>query len=316
MAFLTPLDLAAAERVGRHYGLTVSRIEPLAAGSVNSNFRLTTADGRWYFARIYEEQDASGAVFEARLLRELARSGVPTTEPLRALGEDVPFAHQGKPVAVYPWIAGRDLCLGSVDTGVCEKLGVALAGVHSASARVEPIPSGRFGLAGIESRLQSVERSTSALAAEVALLRGALSRYAVRRDAELPSGLVHGDLFRDNVLWQDGEISGLLDFESAARGAFIYDLAVCVLAWCFTTRFELENARALVRGYTRVRPLEAGEVAAFPTEAALACVRFATTRITDFELRASPGNPPGRDFRRFLERLSQIEAGALAGLFD
>jgi homoserine kinase type II len=132
----------------------------------------------------------------------------------------------------------------------------------------------------------------------------------------LPSGIVHGDLFRDNVLFRDGTIVALLDFESAFHGPFVYDLLVTIAAWCYRSSFELEQARALVEGYESVRPLEPAERGALRTEGALACLRFVTSRITDFELRAAPGAPPLRDYRRFLARLEAIEAGALDSAFS
>ena len=85
---------------------------------------------------------------------------------------------------------------------------------------------------------------------------------------------------------------------------------VTALDWCFTDTLVMGNVRALFEGYRSVRALEAQELQALDVEGALACLRFATSRITDFELRASPGTPPARDFRRFLRRLEIVESGA------
>ncbi len=86
---------------------------------------------------------------------------------------------------------------------------------------------------------------------------------------------------------------------------------VTICAWCYGSGFELNLVEALLRGYHAVRPLVGAEVAALKVEGAIGCLRFATTRITDFSLRAAPGQPPVRDYRRFLARLSAIEAGEL-----
>jgi len=124
-------------------------------------------------------------------------------------------------------------------------------------------------------------------------------------------GLVHGDLFRDNVLWQGDTIVALLDFESATWGPFGYDLLVCLLAWCYREGFVLETARALMEGYLERRALSVVEREQLLVQGGLACLRFATTRITDFALRAAEGQPPLRDYQRFLARLSELEAGKL-----
>jgi homoserine kinase type II len=143
-------------------------------------------------------------------------------------------------------------------------------------------------------------------------IRECYARYLPRRDQSLPRGICHGDLFRDNVLWQGPRLSALLDFESVAWGNFAYDLMVTALAWCYRDALVTENVQALFAGYGSVRSLSPAERAALPVEGVIACLRFATSRITDFELRASAGSPPARDFRRFLSRITAIEQGAFA----
>jgi Ser/Thr protein kinase RdoA (MazF antagonist) len=109
----------------------------------------------------------------------------------------------------------------------------------------------------------------------------------------------------------------LLDFESAFSGPFLYDLVVTIAAFCYRSDFEVALAVAMVEGYEAERPLGARErrPETVRVEGALGCLRFVTSRITDFELRAAPGTPPARDYRRFFARLDAIEAGALDPAF-
>lgn len=316
MAVLTELPLAAARSLGRAYGVDIVALEPLALGSVNSNFRATTSDGRRLFARLYEEQGVEGARAEAALLAALAKAGskVPEALPLAA---EMPL-HAGKPFVVFPWVTGQSLCLAQVDVPACERVGAALARVHLASSGAPRLAAGRFGPGDMLARLVRVERENERpdLLPDVQRVRALYARYLPARNPALPAGIVHGDLFRDNVLWEDGEIRALLDFESAFHGAFVYDLLVTIAAWCYRDAFELALVRALLHGYAAVRPLTAAERDAVVVEGALGCLRFATSRITDFELRTPPGGRPGRDFRRFLARLDAIANGALAPAFD
>jgi homoserine kinase type II len=311
VALLTALPLDRARELGRAYSVDIVRLEPLSLGSVNSNFRAFAADGRELFARLYEEQGAEGAEAEVRLLSALARRGCRVPEAL-PLVLSLPL-HAGKPFVVFPWVQGEILCLARVDAAACRAVGAALAGVHLATPGLTRLGPGRFGPSDMLARLDRVERESQRadLSADVARVRALYARLVAERDGSLPSGIVHGDLFRDNVLWKAGEITALLDFESAFHGPFVYDLMVTIAAWCYRDVFELPLARALVEGYVAVRPLTASERAAARVEGALACLRFATSRITDFELRAAPGARPARDFRRFLARLDAIVAGAL-----
>lgn len=313
MARLTPLSLDDARRIGGAYGLEIAEVEALSAGSVNSNFRLTSAGGRAFFARVYEEQDARGAWTEAQLSHSLAMAGVPTPSPFELREGGYIAEHAGKPVAVFPWIDGSILCQARVDRAAASAVGAALAQVHTSGVRVAG--EGRFRVADIEARLERIEREApSELAAAVPGIREKLEHYASRREPDLPQGLIHGDLFRDNVLWSDGRIRALIDFESAARGAFAYDVMVTVLAWCYGSRFEPELVGALLSGYDAVRPLQARELSALHVEGGIACLRFATTRITDYAMRAQPDKPRVRDYRRFLARLDALEAGAIEAM--
>jgi homoserine kinase type II len=324
MALLTPMNLEAARQIGREFGLDVAHVEALRVGSVNSNFRFRTLSGDSFFARVYEEQGPAGAAAELRMLSELQRLGVPTAAPLPRLEGGYAASHQGKPVGVVPWIEGESLCLGRVTAAVARRLGRALAEVHKASSSLREVPEGRFGLSSLVSRLDAIERATQRFDADVAFIRERLAHYAAAASDALPRGLIHGDLFRDNALWrrvgtgspEELELVALIDFESASNGIFAYDIMVCIHAWCYGSEFDQTLMGALIEGYCAVRALRRDELLALRAQGALAALRFATTRITDFSMRAAPGEAPARDYRRFLARLAAIESGALDHIIE
>ncbi|HEV8244604.1 MAG TPA: homoserine kinase [Polyangiaceae bacterium] len=313
MAILTPLPLADAQDLGREYGLDIALVEPLSAGSVNSNFRLETADRKHFFARLYEEQAAEGAARELGLLGALSAAGVPVSGPLLRNDGSALSGHGGKPFAIFAWLEGDIVCQRQVTPEHCQAVGRALAEVHLSGFDSRRLGPGRFNPSDMLVRLEHVENEAarSDLLPDVQRVRELFRRYVPQRDAELPHGIVHGDLFRDNVLWQSGKLVGLLDFESVFHGPLAYDIAVTIEAWCYADAFQPALVSALAQGYASLRRCEKRELDALAVEAALGCLRFATTRITDFSLRAAPGTPPARDFRRFLARLEAIEAGAL-----
>jgi len=273
---------------------------PIAGGSVNSNFTISFGSER-FFLRIYEEQDGRGAAVELGMVSALAARGVPTPAALGS-GELA-----GKPAALFPWVEGTTSCQRGTTAARAQSVGEALARVHGASVGITPAPD-RFGPEALRSRLARIADSPF----PVARLARTLDELASARDPSVPRGLVHGDLFRDNVLWSGDRLVALLDFESASRGAFVYDLAVCLLAWCYGDAFEPALAAALVAGYEAVRSLTPAEKHAFYTEARLAAVRFTITRITDYAMRGGEGRVM-KDWRRFLARLEALEAMGEAG---
>lgn len=312
MALLTRIDERAARELLRGYGLDPQAFEALEAGSVNSNFRFTTTDGRSFFARVYEEQGREGALTELRLLQKLSARGVPVALPEPMQSGELVHEHEGKPFAVYPFVEGDVLCQRRVTESACRAVGRALAVVHSSPVGELGLGAGRFRFSDLERRLAQVDESGRAELIDAAgCVRELMKKYGPLRRTDLPSGLIHGDLFRDNVLFQGDQLAALLDFESASLGTFAYDLMVTVLAWCFGDALDPRLAGAMIRAYHEVRPLSQVEQDALAVEGAAACIRFATTRLTDFSLRVPEGVTPKRSYRRFLQRLEALESGAL-----
>jgi homoserine kinase type II len=310
MGVFTEVGTDAMRAFVASYGLgDLVRFEGIPAGSVNSNFGVELSRTR-YFVRVYEEQDFAGAEAEARLLTVLERGGVPTPAPL--VGTDGAHIRTlvGKPAALFPWRDGAMRCQASVTPEDTRKVGVALAKVHVVGAGAER-PRGRFRIEDLFERLDRIARAEDPThAALAAPLRAKLEEARDARDATLPRGLIHGDLFRDNVLWDDrGGISALLDFESASDGVFAYDLAVTMLAFCVGDALDWSLARALCEGYESVRPLESTERHALRTEARVAALRFTITRITDYAMRSGGVGPRVlKDYRRFLMRYDAVSS--------
>jgi homoserine kinase type II len=316
MAVLTHISDEDARALLSEYGLGELRaLDGIAGGSVNSNFRLESEAGR-LFLRLYEEQNVGGAVSETAMLERLARAGIPTPEPLHRLDGALVSVVRGKPAALFPWREGRMRCQASVTPEDAGRVGEALARLHIAGAR-ETRDAGRFRFADLLVRLDRIAASGDMrFTPFVPVLRASLDRVHEARDPGLPKGLVHSDLFRDNVLWTpSGEIAALLDFESACKDTYTYDLMVTVLSWCVADDVEPRLATAMREGYERVRPLSEGEKQGLYMEGSFAALRFTLTRITDYALRAGDTGPRVvKDWRRFLQRFERLEALGSDGL--
>jgi homoserine kinase type II len=316
MARLTRLDdgdiraLAAAFALGE---VTVWGEVP--AGTINSN-HWVEAGGRRWFLRVNEGKSEADVRYEAGLIGELAARGVATPRPVVSIAGEPLALRRDRWVSVFPWVEGSQRALGEVSAADARAVGGALARLHRAGAGLVDhfARDGIYTTAHIAARVEAVAAdprvaADPALTAAVADTREEMAwldgRAADR--ARAPRGIIHGDLFRDNVLFAgacEGEgscVAALLDFEQASLGAWVYDLAVCANAWCYTDQVVPELCAHLAAGYREVRPLDAVERALLWTELRASAVRFAVTRITDVYL---PGaDLPGKDFRRYLARL-------------
>jgi homoserine kinase type II len=332
LAVLTPISEDEARAFLRAYDVgDLVRLAGIAAGSVNSNFEIATTRGR-YFLRVYEEQAREGATREAALLEHLAGMGVPTPAPLAMKDGARVGELAGKSSALFPWQGGTMRCQAGVTTDDARCVGAALAAIHRAgegagegsreggAERAGGSDGTRWGASRFQDaqlleRLGRIATAASPeLAEQAAPLRAKLAQWSLRRDPALARGLIHGDLFRDNVLWDDGgRISGLLDFESASDGVFAYDLMVTALAWCVGDALDPALLRAMVSGYESVRPLTPAERAGLLAEGCAAAIRFTITRITDYAMRVTDGPRVIKDWRRFAMRLATLEAIGAGG---
>jgi homoserine kinase type II len=310
MAVLTAITEADAQALLVAYGRGRLRaMEGIPAGSVNSNFSLEV-DSERFFLRIYEEQDREGAGRETAMLGRLGRAGVSTPAPLRRTDGGLVSVVRGKPAALFPWREGSIRCQAAVTPEDTALVGEALARVHLAGAS-EICEPGRYRFEDLQVRLDRIATSgDSSFVTLVPTLRAALERAQAARRPELPSGMIHGDLFRDNVLWNArGQVEALLDFEMSCAGTYAYDLMVTVLAWCVGDDLDGRLASALRAGYERVRPLAEAERGGLATEGCFVALRFAITRITDFALRGGAAGPRvSKDWRRFMMRFDKLQA--------
>lgn len=280
-------------------------VEGLAGGTVNTTYRLRRG-AEACFLRLYEVKDAPGVEREAVMLARLAAGGVPTPAPYLRRDGRAGAELAGKPAVVFPWVAGRHVPQAELVPAQAAAIGRALAQVHAVGLPGEP---GRFGvpeLLALAPKLASSPDAAARAAAPALLARLQALADALPRD--LPRGLVHGDVFRDNCLFEGETLVGLLDFESAADGALVYDLAVALVATTYGDRFEPSLAGALVAGYRAGREPTAAERAALFDACRFACVRFAITRIADRADRL------GKRWQRFCERLEALEALGPRGL--
>ena len=168
----------------------------------------------------------------------------------------------------------------------CATLGHALAGFHAASADYAPQRANALTVTGWRPLIAAVGERADEVALGLAEdLEDELHFLETHWPLDLPSGVIHADLFPNNVLFIGKAVSGLIDFYFAANDAYAYDLAVCLNAWCFEpdhASFNFTKAKMLIEHYSAVRPMTAAERAALPIMCRGAAMRFLATRLYDW----------------------------------
>jgi homoserine kinase type II len=288
--------------------------EPIATGTINTNLRVET-EAHPLFLRINEGKSLDDVLREAAVVAHASARGVPTPAPLRtAAGE--PFVRwSGELASVFPWVPGRTLARPELAPAHAAEVGRALAALHLSSDGFPDHRPGRYEPDEIARRFDRIAAlGRPELEEALRALGPELGALAAARVPELPLGIIHGDLFVDNVMFEGTRLEALIDFEQASWGRLAYDLAVTTLAFGFgRDDFRGDIVRALLEAYAAARPPSAVERAAFGAELRFAACRFAITRITDVHLRRDDGAPPGKDFRRYLARLRAVREHLAAG---
>lgn len=253
MAHYTVLDREKIESILAHYpvgGLVA--FDPLDGGLANSSVRVETASGT-YVLSVCDEKDMDEIFRLCAVLQCLADHDFPTTRVVAANGGALYIEYQGKPVYLKHFIAGQ--VIAALDKRQLFQVGSALARLHQIPPPTELSERFSYGIECFD-ELSHV--------ASAASYHGWLSSCGARIKAActgaLPRGFVHGDLFFDNMLFEGGTLTALLDFEEACHYYRVFDIGMAAVGCCAPEgRFSLELTAALVNGYQSVRQLEQAE---------------------------------------------------------
>ena len=276
----------------------------IAEGVENSNYLLQTERGS-FILTLYEKRVARAELpFFLGLMDHLAGKGFPCPVPVH--GRDGAALRElcGRPAAIVTFLAG--MWPRRATPAHCRELGDAMARLHIAGADFLMRRANDLSLAGWR-RLHEATRDRAAeieagLAKTIASELDHLERGWPRG---LPDGVIHADLFPDNVFFLGDKVSGIIDFYFACNDYLAYDLAICLNAWCFEPdgAFNVTKARRLFAGYRRRRELETAEVAALPVLARGAAMRFLLTRLYDWLYTPAGALVTRKDPLAYLTRL-------------
>ena len=316
MAVFTPVSKAEARLYLQAYDLGELRsLTPIAEGVENTNYRLETTAGPFVLTLFEYRTRADALPFCLGLTAHLAGRGYPAPRPMPDRERAWTGYLNGRPAAIIEWREGDWLRAPDLDDQ--RTAGRTLAQLHLAAAdfggqRTNPVgPPDWRALADRCAPVAEGEDRRMLLRMEQALTDMA------RRPLEaLPEGPIHADYFPDNVLFLNGEISGVIDFYFACIDTLAYDLAIALNAWGFDSTGHADRAAiaAFLAGYESVRPLSRAERAALPDLGARAVVRFTLTRLHDRLLAPPDALVTAKDPVPFLRRLDYWREAACSSV--
>jgi homoserine kinase type II len=271
-AFMARFDLGA-----------VLSVKGIAEGVENSNYLVATEAGQFILTLYEKRVDAADLPFFLGLMEHLAARGINCPLPVRDRSGSALGHLAERPAAIVTFLTGMWVRRPRAEH--CAAVGKALAELHLACEGFSLTRRNALSVAGWRPLFEMcdgradkvVPRLGEEIARELDHLEAAWPRH-------LPEGIIHADLFPDNVFFLNNALSGLIDFYFACNDMLAYDIAICVNAWCFELDGSLNvtKARGLLANYTAVRPLSPDEIAALPLLCRGAALRFLLTRLYDW----------------------------------
>ena len=282
MAVYTEVSFEDLERLLRDYDIgTPLTFKGIAEGVENSNFYLQTDRGA-FILTLYEKRVSPGDLpFYLGLMEHLARAGIVCPLPVPTRGGALSSSLNRRPCAIVTFLNGLSVRRPSVHH--CAGAGAALARLHQAGDGFALTRANALGPAGWKPLVEACDHNADSVEDGLAALVCEQLAAITTAWPDLPSGVIHADLFPDNVLFMREEVSGIIDFYFACNDMFAYDLAVTLNSWCFEMdgSYNLTKGMALIQGYRAVRPLSQDEIAAMPVLMRGAALRFLLTRLFD-----------------------------------
>ncbi len=279
MSVYTRIEPHELEAFLRTYALgSLVEYAGISAGIENTNYFVTTTQGQ-YVLTLFENMDAHELPYFLGLMAFLAEHGVPSAHPVADRQQQYLRILNGKPAALVQRLCGANVIHPTPQQ--CRAVGAALGHMHAVGMA---FGGQRLNARGAAWRQATAQKLLPYLQHDDAILLTEEMRVQAEfQTSELPRGVIHADLFRDNALFVDDTLTGIIDFYYACNDVLLYDLAVTVNDWCSTADGQLDgvNTRLLLSAYQQQRAFQAGEHKAWPLMLRIAAMRFWLSRLHD-----------------------------------
>jgi len=276
MSVYTPINLQQLEQFLQQYTLgRLIQFSGIQAGIENTNYRVTTTRGD-YILTLFESLSSQELPAYLSLIKQLNQSGFPAPEPYACKQSRFINNLADKPATLFSCLPGQSI--DAPTASQCSEIGIYLAKLHLLSSSTEFYKQNAKNISGCQQLFKQIK--TQLAEADIHLLQAELNYQSSYDLPDIPKGIIHADLFKDNVLFNQGHISAILDFYNACNDCFLFDIAVTGNDWCVVNGvLDHQKLTAFISGYQIIRQLTDNEKKHITAFFRLAALRFWLSRV-------------------------------------
>ena len=263
----------------------IKSFQGIKKGIENTNYLLKTKKEK-FILTIFEKRVSNKEIpFFMKLMDNLNQSKISCPKPLKDKNENYLIKLKNKTACVVSFLKGKDKQTLNINN--CYQVGKIISQMHSITKKLKFSRKNSMGIKNLNPLLKSIKFKSKKNSNLEKFLIQNLSNIKKNWPSKLPSGIIHGDLFIDNIFFNKDKLSGVIDFYFAANDFFMYEIAICINALCFDkkrNKFKInkQKVKNLIRGYESVRKITTGEKKSLNILCRGAAIRYLLTRLYDY----------------------------------
>ena len=277
----------------------------IKSGIENTNY-LVKINNQKYILTIFEKRTHQDDLpFFFNLMNHLNDSGIKCPQAIKTKDDEYYKLLKGKPASLTSFVDGK--ILNRIEPNHCSELGKSMALLHNASSVLNMSRNNQMGFENFGVLIKKLEENMAESDdVPIELIKNEYHFLNQNISFNLPSGIIHADLFPDNVFFANNSLSGIIDFYFSCNDYYAYEIAICINAWCFeekSNEFNISKAKKLLSSYNDVRELTISEIDSLPLLCRAAALRFLLTRLIDFYQETSSSLLVKKDPIEYLKKL-------------
>ena len=263
----------------------IKSFQGIRKGIENTNYLLKTKKEK-FILTIFEKRVSNREIpFFMKLMDNLNKSKISCPKPLKDKNENYLIKLKNKTACVVSFLKGKDKQILNIDN--CYQVGKIISQMHSITKKLKFSRKNSMGIKNLNPLLKSIKFKSKKNSNLEKFLIQNLSNIKKNWPSKLPSGIIHGDLFIDNIFFNKDKLSGVIDFYFAANDFFMYEIAICINALCFdkkNNKFKInkQKVKNLIKGYESVRKITIKEKKSLNILCRGAAIRYLLTRLYDY----------------------------------